>query len=164
MTTIRWQVRRVSPDQWEGEIEFSTGLAGERVAVRRRASSPGEAIEGAVCGADDLCGVLEESGIDIGGILSTVLDTASSVVRSVGGRSGRGERPSPAETRLPGPLASLASVAAMRPGAPGYGYGAPPGYGAPWGAPPGFPGAGFPGAPPGYGAPGAWGKPGGWPA
>jgi hypothetical protein len=124
--------------------------------MRRRAESPGEAIEGAFTAAHDVCGALDEAGfLPFGDILTSVLDGASSIARAVGGRARRGEAPSPTETRLPGPLAAIAATSAMRPGAPGY-YG-PPGY-APGFAPPGF-------APPGYGyAPAAYSAtPPGWP-
>ena len=170
MTTIRWNVRRLPDGSWQGEVSFPSG-AGEWLSAQVRDRSPGEAIEGAVESAADLCGV-----IDLGNLIPGILDTASSVVRSVAGRTAKGGPPiTPSTTRLPGQLSSLASAAAMRPGGLPYPGGAAPA----WGPPPMAPGYGAPpppwafkaAAPAGYGAPppwggapaGAWGAPAGWP-
>jgi len=166
MTTIRWNVRRLPDGSWQGEVSFPAG-AGEWLSAQVRDRSPGEAIEGAVESAADLCGL-----IDLGNLIPGILDTASSVVRSVAGRTARGAPPiTPATTRLPGELSSLASAAAMRPGGMPY-----PGAAPAWGPPPMAPGYApppwaFKPAAPGYGAApawggapaGAWGAPAGWP-
>jgi hypothetical protein len=162
---MRWVVRPRAGGGWEGEVTLETGVPAESLSVTRHAESPGEAVEGALTAASDVCGALDEAGfLPFGDILSTVLDTASDVARAVGGRARRGESPGPSETKLPGPLAAVAATSAMRPGAPGYGapgfgYGAP----SPFGAPPGWPGAPSPYAPPA--PPGwpvaTWSKPGG---
>jgi len=140
---LSWQVRPLAGGGWEGYIEIPWGNGS--VALTDRRSSPGEALQGVLERADRLCGAAEESGfIPIGDIFSTILSTASDVARTVAGRTRRGEPPTTAATAtLPGPLARIASVSAMRPG----GYPPPPMYaGGPWGGwAPGYP------APPGYG-------------
>lgn len=149
---IAWEVERTA-NGWAGHIDLPIG-PGEAMRIRRVASSPGEAIEGAIMGAEEVCGALEEVGFDLGSIIPGILNTAGDVVRMVSGRTRRGEPPvTPATAALPGEYARLAYTAAMRPGGltmPGPG-GAPI-YGMPF---PGFPGGGMPGA----GKP--W-TPGGW--
>lgn len=147
---LSWQVRPLPGGGWEGFIEIPWGNGG--LAVRGRASSPGEALEQTLTRADRVVAAAEESGfIPIGDIFSTVLSTASDIARSVGGRARRGEPPTTEATAtLPGPLAKVASVSAMRPG----GYGPPPGF------PPGpwaWPGGYGPPPAPGYGYGGGYG-------
>lgn len=144
---INWEVQP-SGNGWVGWVDLPIGpTADGTIRIARRAQSPGEAISEAVEDAHAMAGLLEHVGfIDLGSIIPGILDTASSVARMVTGRARRGEPMTTPETaKLPGPMARLAYVAAMRPGHPGPGmpwappggpYGAPysPGAGAPYGA------------------------------
>lgn len=142
---LSWQIRPLEGGGWEGYIEIPWGPSGS-LDVRSRAGSPGEALEHVLTRAQRVMAAGEVSGfIPIGDIFSTVLSTAGDVARAIGGATRRGEPPPSSATALPGPLAKVASISAMRPG----GYGPPPGMPGPWAwAPPGY-------APPGWGAPSA---------
>lgn len=146
---LSWEVRPLEGGGWQGWIEIPWGPSGG-LAVTSRAGSPGEALESVLQRANRVVEAAEVSGIiPIGDIFSTVLSTAGDIARTIGGRASRGETPSSTATAsLPGPLAKVASISAMRPG----GYGPPPGMPMPWAwGPPGF---GYPGAGgPGYGYP-----------
>lgn len=145
---IRWTVRRLPDGRWEGEVEVPTG-AGESQAFRVRDRSPGEAIEGAVLGAEEWCGVADELGfVDLGNLIPGLLNTAGTIVSSIASRGKGGASPlPPGAASLPGPFASLASTAAMRPGGFPYPGGPPSGWAPPYAGPmPAMPG--YPAAPP----------------
>ena len=139
---INWEVQP-SGSGWIGWVDIPIGEGGA-MRVSRAAPSPGEAIAEAMQDAHAMAGALEHVGfIDLGSIIPGILSSASEVARMVSGRARRGEPMTTPETAsLPGPMARLAYVAAMRPGTPGPGIPwAPPGgpYGAPYGAGPGAP-------------------------
>ena len=144
---ISWTVRRVGPGTWEGEVVVPAGY-GEAVVSRVRDRSPGEAIEAAVMGAAELCAAADECGfVDFGTLIPGLLNTATGIVSSIANRGGKPGVPPvpPSAATLPGPMASLAHTAAMRPGGYGYPGGPPSPWGGPAMAPPGY------GPPPGYG-------------
>ena len=152
---IQWSVRRVAPGSWEGEVSVPAGY-GEAIVSRVRSSSPGEAIEQAVMGAAELCAAADECGfIDLGSIIPGILNTATGIVSAVANRGAAGKPPMPpGAAALPGPLASLASTAAMRPGGFPYPGGPPSPYAAPYAPPAPPPFYGPPAPPPFYGPPG----------
>ena len=140
---INWEVTPNGSGGYVGWVDIPIGDGGA-VRVSRDAASPGEAISEAVQDAHAMAGILEHVGFfDLGAMIPGILSTASDVARMVSGRARRGEPMTTPETAaLPGPMARLAYVSAMRPGPGGYappggGYGAPyggGGYGAPYGA------------------------------
>lgn len=152
MSTIHWTVTRTA-NGYEGTIELPFGNGGSRIAVRNQASSPGEALEGAIYCADDVCGMDDECGfINFGelipGIVSSVADVARTISSAV---SRRGPSAVPASSPEAGPMGPMMRMLAMRPG--GMPFGAP-GYGAPSMMPgmPMMPGSyGMPTAKPGWG-------------
>lgn len=153
---ISWSVRRLGPGSWEGEVSVPAGF-GEAIVSRVRSSSPGEAIEQAIMGAAELCAAADECGfIDLGSIIPGILNTATGIVSAVANRGAAGKSPMPpGAAALPGPLASLASTAAMRPGGYPYPGGPPSPYAAPYAPPAPPPFYGPPPAPaPFYGPPG----------
>lgn len=151
---IRWTVRRLPDGRWEGEVEVPLG-GGESQAFRVRDRSPGEAIEGAVLGAEEWCGLADELGfVDLGSLIPGLLNTAGTIVSSIANRGKGGSPMPPGAASLPGPFASLASTAAMRPGGFPYPGGPPSPWAAPYAGPmPSMPG--YPAPPPWAWKPGA---------
>lgn len=146
---IKWQVCRSADGRcWEGTIWIPVGSGGT-MAFNQKARSPGDALEAVITAADQTVRAAQSNpevvGFNFATMIPGLLQTGAQLVRTFTGQPGD---PSPAS--LPPQLMPLAQTAMMR-SPEGY---PPPGYGAPYGAPGGYPYAPPPAAQ--YGAPGAF--------